>query len=85
MRAPSLAMSGLIAAVISALISLLAGLWWQSVRVDLRARVDQIAGQAYLAGVMTVHATSAPASGGCPAHSCLDAAKPPRALVKEGP
>jgi hypothetical protein len=31
-------MSGLIAAVISALVGLLAGLWWQGVLADLRAR-----------------------------------------------
>lgn len=83
MRAPSLAMSGLIAAVISALISLLAGLWWQRVLADLRARGDQIAGQAYLAGVMAAHTASAPARRDCLALPCLDVATPPRAPAKE--
>lgn len=70
MRAPSLAMSGLIAAVISALVSLLAGLWWQGVLADLRARVDQIEGQAYLAGVMATHAAAASAPVSCPVQPC---------------
>lgn len=67
MRSPSLAMSALIAVLVSALVSLLAGLWWHGVLAGLRARVDQIEGQAYLAGVMAAHAASIAA---CPARPC---------------
>lgn len=73
MRGPSLAMSALIAMLVSALVSLLAGLWWHGVLADLRARVDQIEGQAYLAGVMAVHAASSAAA--CPARPCAGLSK----------
>jgi len=73
MRGPSLAMSALIAMLVSALVSLLAGLWWHGLLADLRARVDQIEGQAYLAGVMAVHAASSAAA--CPAQPCAGLSK----------